>query len=79
MEREGLGVDEVVAQEHDAVECRVREGLGLGEAAEDAVGEEAVGAHEPRDETFGAEDGLGRDDEVGDEGVRGVGHGGPNA
>ena len=38
VEREGFGVDEVVAQEHDAAGRRVREGLGLGEAAEDAVG-----------------------------------------
>ena len=77
MEGEVHGLDEVVAEEHDAAERRVREEVGLGQAAEDAVGELSVGAHEARDEPFGAEDGLGGGEEVGDEWVLGVGHGGP--
>jgi hypothetical protein len=55
-----LGGGKVVAEKDDAAERGVREGLGLGEAAEDALGEEPVGAHEPRDEPFGAENLLRR-------------------
>ena len=70
---EVLGGDQVVAEENDAAERGVREGLGLGEAAEDAVGEEPVSAH--GDEPLRSEDLLRREGEVGDEGVRGVGRG----
>ena len=79
VEGEVPGGDKVVAEENDAAERGVREGLGLGEAAEDALGEVPVGAHEPRDEPLGAEDRLRRVSVVGDEGVQVVGLGAPGA
>jgi hypothetical protein len=63
----------VVAKDHDAAEGEGCKAFGCGEATEDAEAEVAIGADEASDEAFGAEEGLGGEDEVRYEGVGGVG------
>ena len=58
VEAQVLGGDDVVAEDDDAAEGEFGESLGLGEAAEDAVAEVAVGADEAGDESFETEEAL---------------------